>query len=61
MVRRRRCRHEVGSDAARGERRVAAGGGKVGAAAVVAVARPAGRAKTRVSAGGGGGRVLSFQ
>ena len=63
--RRRRRHHEAVGDAARGERRAAAGGNKVGAAAVVAVGRPAGRAKAGVSAAPaaatwvkGGGRTL---
>jgi len=47
----RRCRHhEAVVDTARGERQVAARGDKVGAAAVVAVGRQAGRAKTGLSA-----------
>jgi len=48
--RHRRRRHEAVGDAARGERRAAEGGHKVGAAAVVAVGRPAGRAKACMSA-----------
>ena len=51
--------NEASGGGARGERRAVASGGKVGAVAAVAVARPAGRANTRVSVGESGGGVRS--
>jgi len=62
VARRRRRHREASGGAARGEQRAVTGGGKVGALADVAVARPASRADTRVPSFWGGciGKSLFF-